>query len=428
MATRSHLIPAAGRFLFLELPLEIRRQIYDTTLGLSLSDQLSLLSTNHQIYDEGYNFVFRRPLTFSSRLRLQSFVNSHPPAVLSQVRSLRFRLGELAPSAMEIYLQNAIMGVPVRPSEHPYVLESESILSCLEMMPSIKHFSLLPLHPRNRSSTPRELVHYLLTQIPQHLQQLNSLSISTETRTLNFLLEMSRLRSLRFSGCYETDSQHARSIMKQMSSMEELAIIGPSPEFLKRQRCGLQKAAISAITPDVLCNMQPLKRLTIRDLSPSGNPTFLTRGMLMAIFDTHRTTLQSLCISSLWQPSTSVLNLLKARITSLPKLRNLQLEWPSMDIVFTQDYLSSNLQSLTVAVQSSTHAQDMIDGLTVASHRLPYLRDLHFNLIDVVGQTDLSDEKQRPTLRIPSQINTKCATSLWRITWGVWQPAGDDDS
>lgn len=423
MDTGSHDTPATGPPPFLELPLEIRRQIYDATLGLCLADQVSLLSTNHQVYDEGYNFVFRRPLTFSSRLRLQSFVNSHPPDVLGQVRSLRLRLGELAPTMMESYLRNAIMGIPVRPGDHPYVLESESILSCLRMMPSLKRFSLLPPRQRNRNPAPRELVQHLLTQMPQYWKQLESLLISTDLKSLGFLADMPHLRSLQFSGCSDTESESAKLMMQQMPCLQEIAIVGPSTAFLKRQKCSVQKGAILAITPDILSSMQPLRRLTIRDLSSPGNPTFFTKGMLMAIFDTHRTTLQSLCISSSSQPDIAVLGLLKAILISLPVLRELRLEWSGIETELVSESLPPTLQSLTVAVQNSAHAQDILNGLASASVRLPYLRNIRFSLIDGVEPLDRVRD-----LKTPFNISTRCTVPLWRMKWGVWQPAGHEDT
>jgi hypothetical protein len=423
MDSESHEKSATGPPPFLELPLEIRRQIYDTTLALCLADQLSLLITNHQVYDEGYNFVFRRPLTFSSRLRLQSFVNSHPPNVLGQVRSLTLRLGGLAPSEMESYLRNAIMGIPVCAGDHPYVLESESILFCLRMMPGLKRFSLLPPRQRNRNPVPRELVQHLLTQMPQYWKQLESLSISTDLKSLAFLTDMPHLRSLQFSGCSDTESESAKLITQQMLCLQEIAIVGPSTAFLKRQKCSVQKGAILAITPDVLSNMQPLRRLTIRDLSPPGNPTFFTKKMLMAIFDTHQTTLQSLCISSSSQPDIAVLGLLEAILIGLPVLRELQLEWSGIGKELVSEYLPPTLQSLTVAVENSAHAQDILNGLASASVRLPYLRDIRFNLIDSVEPLDRIRD-----LKTPFNISTRCTAPHWRIQWGVWKPAGHEDT
>lgn len=414
---------AAGPPPFLELPLEIRRQIYETTLGLCLADQLSLLSTNHQVYDEGYDFVFRRPLTFSSRMHLQLFVNSHSPDVLGQVRSLRLRLGELEPSAMETYLRNAIIGIPVSPSDHPYVLESEAMLSCLRTMPNLKHFSLLPPRQRNRNPAPREFVQHLLAQMPQHTRQLESLSISTDLKSLDFLTDISRLRFLQSSGCSDIDSPSATSVMSHMPCLQELAIIGPSTAFLRRQKCSLQKGAILAINPDVLSNMQPLKRLTIRDLSPPENPTFLTKDMLMAVFETHRTSLQLLALSSSSQPSAEVLGSLKAMLISLSVLRDLQLEWPEVETDFFSEYLPPSLQSLTIAVQHSAHAQNIIDGLKSANIRLPHLRDVRFNLADGGDLLGRGDD-----LAIPVNVNSSHGTRPWTIKWGVWRPAGHEDT
>ena len=434
MATRDLPVPATGPSHFLELPLEIRRQIYDSTIGLCLPDQLSLLSTNHQVYDEACDFLFQRPLTFSSRQCLESFVDNHRSDILGRVRNLRLRLGEVDPVAMESYLRKAIMGTPVCAGEHPFVLESERILSCLRTMPSIRHFSLLPSRHRNWDWTPRELVHCLLTQMPQHLKQLESLSICTDLKSIDFLADMSSLRSLRFSGCSETTSQSARLIMKQMSCMQELVIIGPSKAFLKRQKCRLQKGAMLAITPDVLCNLQPLKRLTIRDLNPSSNPIFFTERMLSAIFDTHRTTLQSLCISSLSQPSNAVQGVLKTILMSSPMLRELQLEWPNMETDLLSDCVPSTLQSLTVAVRNRTHGKDVIGALTSASIRLPHLRDVQLNMIDATIEQQMhhmsvDDPQVRGDITMPPNRNesTRCTTPRWRISWGKWHPAGDGD-
>lgn len=436
---------AVGPSHFLGLPLEIRRQIYEATLKLTPQEQLSLLSTNQQICDEGRDFVFRRPLVCSSRLRLQAFVNSHPHDVLRQVRSLKLALEELSPAAMQSYLRNAVMGIPMQPSEHPYLLEGELILSCLRLMPNIKHLSLHPPRQRNRSLAPRDLVQYLLTQIPRVVKQLKSLSVSTDITSLDFLLDMPQLQSLRFSGCSETESQSASLVMKQMLCLQELVIVGPSTAFLRRQKCGLQKGPIAAITPDVICNVQGLKRLTIRDMTPAGSSVFLTREMLMAIFDVHRYTLQTLCISSLSQPSTTVLNLLKAVVISLPALQDLQLEWPNITSDFLSDCLPSSIQDLAVTVRCGTHAQDLVDELNSSLHRLPHLRTLHLNLISPANQAGLPLEKQASSFVLPIQAGRRyvmiCTLSFvtadkhidrlesrWRTTWGVWEPAGCDEA
>jgi hypothetical protein len=382
-----------------------------------------LLSTNHQVYEEGYGFVFRRPLTFSSRLHLQVFVKSHSPDVLGEVRSLRLRLGELAPAAMESYLRNAIMGIPTHLSEHPYVLENGSIFACIRTMPNLKHFSILPPRQRNPNPAPRELVHHLLTQIAQHSKQLESLFISTDLKSVEFLADMPRLRFLRFSGCSSTDSESASLIFSQMPSLQELSIIGPSAAFLKRQKCNLQKGAILALTPDALSRIQPLKRLTIRDLGPPGNPTFFTKDMLMVIYESHRTKLRSLCLCSASQPSIETVGMLKAVLMSLPVLIKVRLEWPCVDAELVSEYLPPTLQSLTVTVQNTMHAREMIDGLMSAAIKLPYLRDVRLSLMDGVESF-----QGRGNLTPPLNNGSRCGTPAWRTSWDFWQPAGDDDA
>lgn len=409
--SESRFSASGSRSLFLELPLEIRQLIYDATLGLCLSDQLSLLSTNHQVYEEGYDFIFRRPLTFSSRLRMETFIKSHSTDALGQVRSLGLRLGELAAAAMESYLRNAIMGIPTHLSEHPYILESVAILACVRTMPSLRHFSLLPPRQKNQNPAPRELVQHLLTQIPQHLKYLESLSVSTDLKSLDFLAEMPRLRSLRYSGCSDTDSESATRIFSQMSSLQELSIIGPSPAFLKRQRCSLQKGAIIVLTPDVLSRMPPLKRLTIRDIGPPGNPTFFTKKMLMVIYESHRSTLQSLCLSSKSQPSIETVGMLKAVLMSLPMLSEVSFEWPNVETELIAEHLPPTVQSLTVAVQSTVHAQDMVDGLLSAAIRLPYLREVRFNLVGGAEQLSCGCNNEKAFDEV-----TRWRTPGWRIT------------
>lgn len=372
----------SGSSLFLQLPLEIRRRIYDATLGLPLREQLSLLSTNRQICDEGHEFIFRRPLKCSSREQLQGFVDAHEDDALNQVRCLVLRLEDLPPIAMQLYLEKVILGVPVPPEQHPYVIESERILSLVQMMPGLKHLSLLPPSQRGQKSAPKDLVQFLLSQLSQCFSRLRSLSVSTDIKSLDFLANFTHLQSLSFSGCSETEPHRAGVILKQISGLQELTIVGPSTSFLKQHNRSVQKGALLAITPDFLRNTPSLKSLKIRDLAPAGRAGFLTNDMLRAVLDTHRSTLQTLCISSMAQPSTSDLTLLKTIVLSLPALRELHLEWPIVSSDLVADCLPTSIQSLTVAVQCSIHAQNIIDELTSASHRWPYLRKSHFNMVE----------------------------------------------
>jgi hypothetical protein len=380
---------------FLQLPLEIRRQIYNATLGLSLADQLSLLSTNRRICDEGLDFIFRRPLKCSSPEQLQAFIDSHDDDALNQVRCLVLRLEDLPPTAMQQYLEKVIMGTPVPLNEHPYVIESQNILSSVQMIPGLRHLSILPPRQQSRRPAPMDLIQHLLSQLPQHLTQLKSLSVSTDIKSLDFLIDFPHLQSLSLSGCSETDPHAAIAIVRQMSSLEELAITGPSSAFLKQQNRTVQKGTLLAVTSDVLSNAPPLRSLTIRDVTPVvGSPRFLTTGMLNAIYDTHRSTLHTLCVSSLVQPNSSVLTLLKTIVLSLSALRELHLEWPTVTSDLLSDSLPTSIQSLTVAVRCGVHAQNIVDELELASHRWPYLRKLHFNLRSPVERMDASVEKQ----------------------------------
>jgi hypothetical protein len=382
------------------------------TLGLPLADQLSLLSTNRQICDEGHDFIFRRPLKCSSREQLQAFIDSHDGDALDQLRCLVLRLEDLPPTAMQQYLEKVIMGIPVPLKEHPYVIESQKILSSVQMMPGLRHLSILPPRRRSRKLKPKDLIQHLLSRLPQHLTQLQSLSVSTDIKSLDFLTDFPHLQSLSLSGCSETESHAAIAIVKQMSSLEELTNTGPSSAFLKQQNRTVQKGATLAITPDVLSNAPRLKFLTIRDVTPTGSLRFLTTGMLSAIYDTHRSTLNTLCISSLVQPQPPVLTLLKTIVLSLCTLRELHLEWPTVTSDLLLNCLPTSIQSLTVAVKCGVDAQNIVDELELASHRWPYLRKLHFNLISTVERMDVSIEKQGTGFVVPVRASDRYACIL----------------
>jgi hypothetical protein len=137
---------------FVGLPLELRQHIYEEMLQLPARDHISLLCVCKQIFNEGKDPFYHRPLSCNSQDVLDLFALGHAPETLQQIKTLKVRFQEVDPAMMQPALALLVAGLPISSQQHPYFDEIEKATRSLASMPTIRNLSIL--RPVNRLQNP----------------------------------------------------------------------------------------------------------------------------------------------------------------------------------------------------------------------------------------------------------------------------------
>ena len=373
---------------FLGLPLELRQHIFMEMLQLSASDHLSLLCVCKKIFHEGKEYFYRRPLDLSSQDALESFALSHTPETLQEIKTVHVTFREVDPAAMQPALALLVAGLPISSNQHPYHHEIERVTRSLATMSNVNHLSILRPVERLQNPPSRDFFESVCSWIQKSYTQLQSLELSVENTSLQFLSSLENLRMLNFSGFSASQPDEMLSIMNQFRCLEELRIVGPPQGLRRRQRYGYQhRFVVQSLTDAVLHGMRPLKGLAICEVSvpTHDEPTFLTEDVLKALYLTHRDSLQELSVLSEVSLDPAVESLLMAFLMSTTKLIKLSVGWPQMDMPFFES-LPATLRYLELVLPDLSFRQTVVNRLRSPDNRLPHLRSITFAQFDGNGQ------------------------------------------
>ncbi|ETI27449.1 hypothetical protein G647_09639 [Cladophialophora carrionii CBS 160.54] len=373
---------------FFDLPLEVRRNLYDLMLRLPYRDHLNLLCVHKQVYGEARESFYQRPLHCDSQYDLIKFVERWPDSVLRSINNLRLRLEEIRPEIMQGYLDEISSGDPVLIHRHPYLLEIKQITFALSELPCISHLRLL--RPAGlQTSIPSSIVMtHLLNWTAEHYPRLLSLRLDVEQCHIGCLGSFTELKSLQVTGFSETSPIRTADVLSKVTNLEELMVVGPPPGLQMLQRHGSQTKIIQSVNHQTFERLRPLKRLTLVQLMDSGisGDVFLNRKTMKALYEVHGESLRSLTISSTTNPTSAFVEYLSAFLLGTTNMKEVRLMWPDIETAFV-DCIPNTIWKLELAVTSRDKAQAIIDRLVLREYRLKCLQYVHFHIINPVHET-----------------------------------------
>lgn len=396
-------VPTVCRFM--QLPLEVRRHIYNLMLAFDSADHLNLLCLSEEIYNEARESFFRRRLAFKSQAALIEFVNTQKDHILKSITNLNLRLEEVEPEVMQPFLASVVSGTPIPPQQHPYLVESNRIMKALAKMPGITQLSLLKPSDPSKNPPSSIVVTKILNCITVQYEDLRTLRLDIESCHIDCLGLFPNLKKLELTGFSETSSLRTADVLSKLKSLDELTIFGPPQGLQMRQRLGHQSRVVQSITHQVFEQIRPLKRLTINQVidPQSESGIFLSSMTMKALYEIHADSLEALTISSSEPPRPSFVEFLSAFLLATPSLRELRLTWPNMEPALF-DSVPTSLTRLEWAVESPADAQALVDRLILMEYRLSYLRDIQFHIINRVTDAMVDSVKTVPLdFNMPTQ-------------------------
>ncbi|OQV06809.1 hypothetical protein CLAIMM_11331 [Cladophialophora immunda] len=365
----------------LRIPLEVRQYVYDLMLAFKCQDHLNLLCVNKQCQSE-----------------LAYFTNNWPERVQQSITNLKLRLEEVEPHAVAPWING-------QAAQHPYLQEIHRITSALGKLPSVTHLSLLRPLESGRNTPSSIVMTQVLNWIAEHYPQLHVLKLDIEQCHIGCLGTFEELQSLQFSGFSETSSTRTAEVLSKLTSLESLSVIGPPRGLLMRQRHGYQTRIAQSATHQLFERIRPLKCVTLTQITDpkTDKSIFLDLKTMKALYDVHRESLEVLKISSSTTPASTFVEFLSALLLGTPKMQELSLTWPNMEITLV-DFISSSIQRLEFAIESTEQAKAIVDRLVLMQYRLRYLRRIKFNVINEVIESSTAEQGKSSHLASPCQF------------------------
>lgn len=373
---------------FLHIPLEIRERIYELMLELPCHDHLNLLCVNRQTYHEARNSFYRRRLRIQSQDDLVGFVNQCPYSVVEKITNLQLRLEEVPPEYMEQYMVAMTSGDSVQTGRHPYLLEINRIMDALSMFSSLTHLEFLGPSTSQKNMPSSIVMTTVLGLVVEHHPRLQSLALGIEQCHIDCLKGFTGLKRLRLTGYSETSPAKTADVLSNLTSLQEVIIVGPPKGLLMRQRHGFQTSIGQSINHQVFERIRPLKRLTLCQITDEGTDTgiFLTSRLIKALFECHQRSLKALTVSSNTTPTIPFVEYLSAFLLEASNIRELSLMWPNMETTFV-DCVPNFVQCLEFVVDSTDQVQSIVERLSLVRYRLKHLRHIKFHLNNPIHET-----------------------------------------
>lgn len=372
--------PAKSPSPFLDLPPEIRDQVYGGLFLDSSSVDVQMLQTSQQIYLEAQPFLYKRPIAFASQFDLYDWVRGSHAQNLKHVQCIRFKLVDVI--SREGLPRENIQQYH-RDSPSPIILSYEDDLArfkaTLEEVPNLKSLTLY----KNRTGDSEHLRDFhreCFAAIARQYPALRALTFYVDHIELDFLSSFRSLQSLRFTGFSFSSPKVLLKELEKLTGLDEIELFGPPPALAFQQRQGYTgPRATQSMTAEVVRGLCPLHSFTvceIRDPLSHTEEVFVTKTVLTALAHVHGKSLRALRVSTDFLPSSDSRGALTALLSSAPSLQELELGWPGLDGKVL-DALPSSLRRLQINVSTSAlRPGDLADRLLGRRNRLPALADV----------------------------------------------------
>ncbi|KAI9833711.1 MAG: hypothetical protein M1826_006802 [Phylliscum demangeonii] len=409
---------------FLDLPLEIREQVYGGLLSDPTCRNVQMLRTSQQIYAEAQPVLYRQPLAFVSQFDFYDWVKRSSAANLRVVQSIHLKLVDvighdgLEQSTIAVYRKHA-----TSPIVQCYEADLARFSAALREVPNVRTLTLY----KNRTAESdhfREFYGACFAAITQQFAGLRHLTFYVDLVPLDFLGSLRSLQSLRFTGFSLSSPPETLQTLQRLPQLEELHLFGPPPGISFQQRRGYAGPRTThSMTAEVVQGLAPLKALTlceIRDPLSNVPEFFLEESWLAALAASHARSLRSLRVSTDFCPSDESGDALAELIAS-SALLNIELGWPGLDGRWIE-LLPSSTRSLQITVSFTLEPDELARRLVArrADGRLAALREL-------VIRTDWREAAVAElAAKVDGAVETLRRAGI-QTTKGTWYPIILDD-
>ncbi len=408
---------APVRSPFLDLPLEIREQVYGGLFSDSTCKTVQMLRTSQQIYAEAQAFLYKRPLAFASQFDMYDWIKKSTPQNLRYVQCIRIRLVDvighegLDTSKIQDYRKSC-----PSPITRSYEEDLQRFASALKSVPNVRSLTLYK-HRAAESDHFREYHRACFNLITRQSSGLRSLSFYVHQVPLDFLPALRSLQSLRFTGFSTSTPKDTLTYLRKLPALEEMELFGPPPGLAFHQRRGyIGPKTVQSLSADVVRGLTPLKSFTIcemRDSVSGVDEVFAEPVMLHALAQTHGKSLRKLRISTDFLPSPASRNALMSLLAA-SAIQTLELGWPGLDGRVV-DVLPPSIRCLQITVGGALPPDELVARLVARRAQLA-------SLAEVVIRTDWRDPSG-------NQLSAKVDAALARLkamgvkaSRGKWYP------
>jgi hypothetical protein len=363
---------------FTDLPLELRRKVYQFMSGWPLQDHLSVLLVSHNIYNESKESFDLRPLKYPSQSAFVQKVANFSPMVLHSSESLYIHIRDLALSYVAEHSKQQITYTLTRNAQHNYAGELRTVCMALAQFLNLEKLTIAG--PAHQSRAPLVLpppnyLRQIFACIATSCPQLQALRVKIHV-DMNMLLDFTNLRSLSITGFSPTEGHHLAPIFGQLRSLETLEIA------CFEEPATTSQGAANPIQPSVITAVRPLKTLVLRESYTDAITThygiMFSPGMCDAIQQKHSATLEHLTIYNNFNDCSSHVRLLSPVITHATRLETLSLSLKTID-VRVLGKLPMSLQTIDIDLGTKVLGAETLYLKTMHS-RMPLLERMHYRV------------------------------------------------
>ena len=279
----------------LNIPLELREQIYAEVLFETPGTLPQLLQCNRQISEEARPFLYRQPISFDGQANLFNWLERVDRKHLRHVTTIKFKLHDIEPEKIvgalgERLRRTRIPGPVPLSNENPYHIacneQVKKIGKAFSLLPNVTSFTFLECEDCDPHPSVRMLVS-LSHEVAHRFPNLQSLTIQTDLLSTTFISKLPYIRSLSITGFSISTATETQSILSPLADLVSLTITGPSTNLSFQQRPGYTgPLRVQTITPSTLRSLPKLKSLSIidaRDVAAhNARPRFLTPAFINA--------------------------------------------------------------------------------------------------------------------------------------------------
>lgn len=369
----------------LQVPFELRRQIYDAILCLPTRDHLSLLSTCRRIHNEARIYLYRRHIVLNSQRALYLFVRQSGKAMLEQVTTLTLHLEDARPEEhLPVLGQLANERLAFGSPSHPLYREYQAIIMHLEQLPAVVALSILP--PKGRTSyPPPDLVEGILKFACIQWPNLSSLTLLLENVPLTFLTQLREVTALHLTGFSPSNPQDAVEILSCLPHLSSLYLTGPEARPQYESKIANRRRIVHSLTSSTVRRTSTLRSLAVSEkLDRSRNtPVFMNSEMLGVIRDQLAVNLVYLKIAASMALDQDTITDIGNLLCAAQSLETVDIGWyniePGHEVL---EKLPQSVTTVRVALPSSKCSWSTVGNLKPSLNRLIKLQRLDLCVID----------------------------------------------
>ncbi len=268
------------RYRFLDIPRELREQVYRAVLNTSPSSLYNLVLTNHQTSREAKPYLFKQSLVFDGQSELYEWLKTVDHAYLQLVVDIQFKLHDIDPEgivgALGKRLRQASISDPSnRPDNDPYTeacqLEIGRLEKAFQLLPKVKRFTILATTKAD-PQPPYRMLSWFSQMLVHNFPNLISLTSYEDMLAIPVVSPLHKLRRLRFPGISTAHSTQVTNVLSKLPSLVHLEVCQPDPTSAERRILSASGAVkrIRCDIADIIRNISRLESLAFYEI-PSKN-------------------------------------------------------------------------------------------------------------------------------------------------------------